>query len=61
MREPWAREAEVEKLQTPRVIGDEAQPGAVVIGRRLGRCMAIMQCQRALYWALAAFGGLLFW
>jgi uncharacterized membrane protein YfcA len=33
---------------------------AVVIGRRLGRCMPMEKFQRALYWALAALGGLLF-
>jgi hypothetical protein len=33
---------------------------AVIIGRRLGRCMPMEKFQRALYWALAALGGLLF-
>jgi uncharacterized membrane protein YfcA len=33
---------------------------AVVVGRRLGRCMPLEKFQRALYWALAALGGLLF-
>ncbi len=33
---------------------------AVVVGRRLGRCLPMEKFQRALYWALAALGGLLF-
>ena len=33
---------------------------AVVVGRRLGRCLPMEKFQRALYWALVALGGLLF-
>jgi uncharacterized protein len=33
---------------------------AVWTGRRLGRCMPMEKFQRALYWVLAALGGLLF-
>jgi uncharacterized membrane protein YfcA len=33
---------------------------AVWVGRRLGRCLPREKFQRALYWALAALGGLLF-
>jgi len=33
---------------------------AVWMGRRLGRCIPMEKFQRALYWALAALGGLLF-
>jgi uncharacterized protein len=33
---------------------------AVWAGRRLGRCLPMEKFQRALYWVLAALGGLLF-
>jgi uncharacterized protein len=33
---------------------------AVVVGRRLGRCMPMEKFQRALYWVLAVLSGLLF-
>jgi hypothetical protein len=32
---------------------------AVWVGRRLGRCLSMSQFQGALYWMLAALGGLL--